>query len=43
MRQDGHVSSSHSARSATGKRADGRGGTGGATHKQLDIHTPGAD
>lgn len=41
MKQDGHVSSSCSARSATGKRADGTGwgwGWGGfATHKQLDI------
>lgn len=38
MKQDGHVSSSCSARSATGKRADGAGwGGGGATHKQLDI------
>lgn len=31
------MSSSCSARSATGKRAGGAGGGGGATHKQLDI------
>lgn len=31
------MSSSCSARSATGKRAGGGGGGGGATHKQLDI------
>lgn len=37
MKQDGHVSGSCSARSATGKRAGGAGGGAGATHKQLDI------
>lgn len=32
MKQDGHVSSSCSARSATGKRVDGAGWGGGVLH-----------